>query len=103
MQEMLEQAQKLQQDFAVMQQEAVKRTCEASAGGGMVTVCVNGKPELISLKIDPAVVNSGDVEMLQDLIAAAINEALRKSKASTKEEMSKLTGGLNIPLPGFGS
>jgi hypothetical protein len=94
---MLKQAQKLQSDMLKMQEELAEKVVEASSGGGMITSKVNGKQELISITIDKTVVNPDDVEMLQDLIVASVNEALNKSKDLISGEMSKLTGGLNIP------
>ena len=98
--DLLKQAQDIQKNMAKLQEEAAKTEVEASAGGGVVTARVNGKFELLSLRIDPSVVNPSDIEMLQDLVQAAVNEALRQVKSSLKEEVSKLTGGL--PIPGFG-
>ncbi|MHB8482818.1 MAG: YbaB/EbfC family nucleoid-associated protein [Nitrospiria bacterium] len=95
--DMMRQAQVLQEKMAQAQEEVGKRTVEANAGGGMVTVVANGKQEIISVKIDPQVVNREDIDMLQDLILAATNEALKKSKEMMAEEMKGLTGGLNIP------
>jgi hypothetical protein len=80
-----------------MQQGLETRQVEASAGGGMVTAVVNGRQQLVDLKIEESVVDPEDVEMLQDLILAAVNEALKKSQDMAQQEMSKLTGGLNIP------
>ena len=94
---MLKQAQKLQSDMLKMQEELGSKIVESSSGGGMVTTKVNGKQELISITIDKAVINPDDAEMLQDLIVASINEALNKSKDMVTNEMSKLTGGLNLP------
>ncbi len=94
---MLKQAQKLQTDMLKMQEELAEKVVEASSGGGMVTSKVNGKQELISITIDKNVINADDAEMLQDLIVASVNEALNKSKELITNEMSKLTGGLNIP------
>jgi len=93
----IKQAQQMQAKMARLQEELAQRTVEASAGGGMVTAVVNGKNELISLKIEKDVVNSEDVEMLQDLIVAAVNEGIRKAQEMATAEMSKITGGLNIP------
>lgn len=93
----MKQAQMMQQKMARMQQELESREVEASAGGGMVTAIVNGKQRLVSLKIEKSVVDPEDVEMLQDLIAAAVNEAVKKSQDMMQEEMSKITGGFNIP------
>lgn len=95
--DIMRQAQALQERLKKVQEEAAKRTVEAAAGGGMVMVVVNGRQEVLSIKIDPEVVKSGDVEMLQDLIAAAVNEALRKAQAMMAEEMKGVTGGLQIP------
>jgi len=97
----MKQAQKIQSEIARVQQELSRKTVEASAGGGMVTVVANGKQEIISVKIEPEVVTSGDIEMIQDLVLAAVNEALKKSQEMVAEEMGKITGGLNIP--GLGS
>jgi hypothetical protein len=84
-----------------MQEEAKKKTVEATAGGGMVTVVANGAGEIISIKIEKDVVNPDDVEMLQDLVLAAANEAIRRAQEMVNSEMSKLTGGLQ--LPGLGN
>lgn len=93
----MKQAKKMQEKMARLQQELETRTVEAQAGGGMVRVTVNGKFEIVSLKIEKDVVNPEDVEMLQDLIAAAVNEGVRKSQEMASSEMSKITGGLSIP------
>jgi DNA-binding YbaB/EbfC family protein len=95
--DIMKQAQALQERMAKLQEEAAKKEVEASAGGGMVTVKMNGRQELLSVKIDPEVVKSGDIEMLQDLLVAAMNEGLRKSQALISDEMKGMTGGLNIP------
>ncbi len=95
--DMLKQAKKLQQEMGKIQEESRKKTVEASAGGGMVTVTVNGAMEIISIKIEREGVNPDDIEMLQDLIVAATNEALRQAQQMVNEEMGKVTGGLNIP------
>ncbi len=94
---MMKEAQKLQQQMAAMQEEIGKKTVEATAGGGMVTVQANGKQEILSIKIDPEVVSKDDVQMLEDLVLAACNEALRKSRELVQQELGKLTGGLKIP------
>ena len=94
---LMRQAQQLQAKMQQVQEEMATRTVEASAGGGMVTAVANGRHELVSVKIEKEVVNPADVEMLQDLILAAVNEALKKSQEMVAEEMKKLTGGLNIP------
>lgn len=99
--DMMRQAQKLQEEMMKTQEEAKKKTAEATAGGGMVTAVASGAGELISIKIERDVVNPDDLEMLQDLILAASNEALRRAQEMVNEEMSKLTGGLQIP--GIGS
>jgi nucleoid-associated protein EbfC len=93
----MKQAKKLQERMASLQEELGLRTVAASAGGGMVSVLVNGKHELVSLKIEKEVVNPEDVEMLQDLIMAAVNEGMRKAQEMAAAEMAKLTGGMNIP------
>jgi DNA-binding YbaB/EbfC family protein len=80
-----------------LQEEIAQKTLDASVGGGMVTVTVNGKSEVLRIKIEPQVVDPNDVEMLEDLIVAGVNEALRKAQEMMAEEMSKLTGGLKIP------
>ena len=94
---MMKEAQKLQQQMLAMQEEIGKKKVEATAGGGMVTVEANGKQELISIKIDAEVVSKDDVQMLEDLVLAATNEALRKSRELVQQELGKLTGGLKIP------
>jgi DNA-binding YbaB/EbfC family protein len=93
----MKEAQKLQARMAAMQEEVAKRKVDATAGGGMVTVEANGKQELTAIKIDPEVVNRDDVSMLEDLVLAACNEALRKSRELVQQELGKLTGGLKIP------
>ena len=99
---LLKQAQKFQSKIAQLQEELGDRTVETSSGGGMVTVVVNGRQELLSVRIDPEVVDSDDPEMLQDLILAAVNDGLSKAKNMVNEEMGKLTKGLNIPnIPGL--
>ncbi|AEH45101.1 Uncharacterized protein family UPF0133 [Thermodesulfatator indicus DSM 15286] len=97
MQSLMRQVQKIQKKMAELQQELAKKTVEASVGGGMVTAVVNGRQELVSIKIDPEVVNPEDIEMLQDLIVAAVNEAIRRSQEMVEQEMAKVTGGLKIP------
>ncbi|MBW2369313.1 MAG: YbaB/EbfC family nucleoid-associated protein [Deltaproteobacteria bacterium] len=94
---LMKQAQKLQGQMMKMQEEAEAQTIEASAGGGMVRVVVNGKQQILSLDIEKEVVDPDDVEMLQDLVLAAINDALAKSQEMMTEKMSQLTGGMNIP------
>jgi DNA-binding YbaB/EbfC family protein len=94
---LLKKAQELQQKMAKLQEELGEKTVEASSGGGMVAVVANGKQEIVSIKIDPEVVDANDVEMLQDLVLAAINDALYQAKQMMSEEMSQLTGGVKIP------
>jgi DNA-binding YbaB/EbfC family protein len=96
---LLKQAQKIQSQVSRIQAELGERRIEVSAGGGMVTAVVNGRQELIALRIDPQVVDPHDVEMLEDLIVAAVSEAMARASELAAEEMKKLTGGL--PLPGL--
>lgn len=93
----MKQAQMMQQKMAKLQEEAANRTAEATAGGGAVTAVVSGKNQIVSLAIKPEAVDPEDVEMLQDLVMAAVNEALKKVQSQFAEEMSKVTGGLSIP------
>ncbi|MFH1080513.1 MAG: YbaB/EbfC family nucleoid-associated protein [Pseudomonadota bacterium] len=93
----MKQAKKLQERMASLQNELALKTVEASTGGGMVSVLVNGKHELVSLKIEKEVVNQEDIDMLQDLIMAAVNEGMRKAQEMASAEMAKITGGINIP------
>ncbi len=93
----MKQAKKMQERMARLQEELAVKTVEASAGGGMVTCVVNGKYELLSLKVEKEVINPEDAEMLQDLIVAAVNEGIRKAQEMAALEMGKITGGLNIP------
>ena len=92
----MKQAQQLQERLSQVQDTVARRTVEASAGGGMVTVVVNGKHELLSLALDPAVLKE-DVELVQDLVIAAVNEGIRNAQKMVAEEMTKATGGLKIP------
>jgi len=94
---MMKQAQKLQSQMLKMQEGLADKTVEAAAGGGMVKVVANGRQQVVSIQIEKEVVDPQDVEMLQDLILAAVNDALVKSQDMVAEEMSKLTGGLKIP------
>ncbi len=98
MQQMLKQAQKMQEKLAKVQEELEAREYEASAGGGMVTVMANGKKEILALTIQPEAVDPEDVEMLQDMVMAAVNEVLRQVEETSSQEMGKLTGGLNLPF-----
>jgi nucleoid-associated protein EbfC len=93
----MKQAKQMQERMLKLQEELAARTVEATAGGGMVAVRVNGKFEVLSLKIDREVVNPDDVEMLQDLITAAVNEGIRKAQETAAAEMGKITGGMQIP------
>ena len=93
---MIKQAQKMQQEMMKMQQEMENKTFTAAAGGGMVTATVNGKHELQDLQINPEAVDPDDVEMLQDMVIAAVNEAMRAADADSANSMSRLTGGLNL-------
>jgi len=95
--DLMRQAQKMQEEMMKAQDEAKKKTVEATAGGGMVTVVANGSGQLVSIKIEKDVVDPEDIDMLQDLILAASNEALRRAQELVSDEMSKLTGGLQIP------
>ena len=98
MNSMIRQAQKMQQDMMKAQEELEAKTYEAAAGGGAVTSTVSGKKELASIAIDPEAVDPDDVEMLQDMIVAAVNEALRKPNEDAARQMAKFTGGLNLPF-----
>jgi DNA-binding YbaB/EbfC family protein len=94
---MMKQAQRLQSQVLQLQEEMAEKKVEATAGGGMVKVVANGKQQILSISIEKEVVDPEDVEMLQDLIRAAVNEALTKSQEMFASEMRKLTGGINIP------
>ena len=93
---MMKQAQKMQQEMIRMQQEQEAKTYTAKAGGGMVSATVNGKHEVLDLQINPEAVDPDDVEMLQDMIIAAVNEAMRTADADAAANMSRLTGGMNL-------
>lgn len=95
--DLFKQAQDLQERLQRVQEDAAARTVEASAGGGMVRATVNGRLELVRLQIEPGALSGGDVEMLQDLVIAAVNQALRSAQQQMADEMSKLTGGLKLP------
>ena len=97
---LMKQAQQMQERVKKVQEEAGSKTVEASSGGGMVTVVANGRQEVLSIKIDKSVVDPNDIEMLQDLIAAAVNEALRKSQELMKDGMGRITAGMGLP-PGL--
>ena len=93
---MMKQAQKLQQEMLRMQQEQETKTYTAKAGGGMVSATVNGKHEVVNIEINPEAVDPDDVEMLQDMVMAAVNEAMRTADAEAANNMSRLTGGMNL-------
>jgi len=95
---MIKQAQKMQQDMLKMQQELQEKEYQAAAGGGVVSATVNGKHELKNLVIDPEAVDPDDVEMLQDMIMAAVNEAMRAADSDAAATMQKLTGGIGLPF-----
>ena len=99
---LMKQAQQLQTKMTKLQDELGEKTVEATSGGGMVTVLANGRQEILSIKIDPEVIDPDDVEMLQDLIMAAVNDSLQRAKNMVSEEMGKLTKGINMPnIPGL--
>jgi hypothetical protein len=93
----MKQAQAMQQQMAKLQEEAATKTVTGSAGGGVVTATANGAMQLVSISIDPEAVKAGDVEMLQDVVLAASNEALRKAREMMAEQMKAVTGGMNVP------
>ncbi|MBI4807193.1 MAG: YbaB/EbfC family nucleoid-associated protein [Desulfovibrio sp.] len=95
--DMMRQAQMMQKKMQQIQEDMGKRTVEATAGGGMVTVVATGSQDIVSVKIDKAVVDPADVDMLQDLVLAAVNDALKKAREMQQSEMAALTGGLKIP------
>ncbi len=97
MNDLMKQAQQMQKRMLEIREELANRTVEATVGGGMVTAVVNGQQEVVSLRIAPEVVDPEDTEMLEDLVVAAINEALQQSQEMMSAEMSKLTGGIKIP------
>lgn len=97
MQGMIQQAQKMQADMASLQEDLAEREYSATVGGGMVTATVDGKHTVKSLEISPEVVDPDDIEMLSDMVMAAVNEAIRQAANESEEEMGKLTGGMNIP------
>jgi DNA-binding YbaB/EbfC family protein len=99
---LMKQAQQFQTKMAKLQEELGEKTIEATAGGGMVTAVANGRQEILSVQIDPEVVDPEDVDMLQDLILAAVNDALTRAKNMVNEEMGKLTQGMGLPnIPGL--
>ena len=94
---MLKQAQKMQEDMAALQEDLNEREYDVSAGGGMVALKINGKKEILSIKIQPEIVDPDDVETLEDIVVAAVNEAIKRVDSTTEEEMQKITGGLGMP------
>jgi len=100
--DIVKQAQQLQERLQQVQQEAGNKVVEVSSGGGMVTARVNGRLEIVDLKIDATVIDAKDADMLRDLVMAAVNEGVRRAQQMVGEEMSKLTGGLNLKIPGLG-
>ena len=102
MQNMLKQAQKMQEDMQIKQAELEAKEYDVSAGGGVIDVKINGKREILSVKLAEEIVDPDDIETLEDLIVAGVNEAIKKVEADAAQEMSKLTGGMNIPgMPGL--
>jgi DNA-binding YbaB/EbfC family protein len=99
--DLMRQAQALQERMAKLQEEVGSRTVEGSAGGGMVTVVANGRQDVLSVKLDPEIVKSQDQEMLQDLIVAGVNDALKKAQAMMADEMKSVTGGMGLNIPGL--
>ncbi len=95
--EIMSKVEELHKKFIKLQEQISSKEVEASAGGGMVTAVANGAGQLVRIKIDPTVVDSKDIQMLQDLVVAAVNEALKKAKEMREEELANLTGGLKIP------
>ena len=102
MQSMIKQAQKMQEDMTALQEDLDAREYEVKAGGGVVTVKINGKLEVLSIDVAPEVVDPDDIETMTDIIVAAVNEAIKKVNETNSEEMGKITGGLNVPgIPGL--
>ncbi len=101
MQSMLKQAQKMQEEMAEKQAELEEREYDVAAGGGVINVKINGKKEILSVKIDPEVIDPDDAETLEDLIVAAVNEAIKKVEAVSAEEMGRITGSMNLPAGMF--
>ena len=101
MQSMLKQAQKMQEDMNNLRDELDKREYEIKAGGGVVTVKINGKLEILGIDIDPEIVDPDDIETLSDILTAGVNEAIKKVNDTNNEEMNKITGSLNLGMPGL--
>lgn len=95
---MIKQAQKMQEEMTTLQEDLEKRTYETTVGGGAIKAVVNGKKEVVSLEIKPEVVDPEDIEMLQDLVISAINEAIRTAEKESEDEMNKITGGMQMPF-----
>ena len=101
MQALLRQTQKMQEDMAAKQEELDARVYDISAGGGAVKLSINGKKEVLSIEIDPEIVDPDDVETLQDILVAGVNEAIKKVESTNSEEMSAITSGMNLNIPGM--
>lgn len=101
MQQIMRQAQKMQKKMEEVQEQAANETVEVASGGGMVKVVMNGRQELLSIALEKEIVDPEDIEMLQDLIAAAVNEATKKSQALMQERLAEVTGGLGLNMPGM--
>ena len=101
MNEMLKQAQKMQEDMQTKQAELDERTYDVSAGGGVVKVKINGKKEILNIEISPEIVDPDDIETLQDIVVAAVNEAIKKVDSTNEAEMNKITGGMGMGMPGM--
>lgn len=102
MQAMIKQAQKMQEDMAAKQEELEAREYEVSAGGGVVNIKINGKKEILSVKLAPEIVDPDDIETLEDLVVAAVNEAIKKVESTAASEMQAITGSMGIPgIPGL--
>ncbi|HPD18159.1 MAG: YbaB/EbfC family nucleoid-associated protein [Candidatus Goldbacteria bacterium] len=101
MQEMMKKAKKMQEEFMQLQEELKQKVVEASSGGGAVTVVANGAKQIVSIKINKDFVDTNDIEMLQDLVTAAVNEALNAAQEMAEQETKKITGSLGINLPGL--
>jgi len=99
--ELLQSAQQLQQKLGQVQEELGRKSVEGSAGGGMVVAVVNGRQQLLSLRIEPSIIDPQELEMMQDLVVAAVNQALTKAGELAREEMSKIAGGLPLKIPGL--
>ena len=101
MNEMIRQAQKMQEDMQTKQAELDERTYDVSAGGGVVKVKINGKKEILNIEISPEIVDPDDIETLQDIVVAAVNEAIKKVDSTNEAEMNKITGGMGMGMPGM--